>query len=898
MSLAPGTRLGPYEILAPLGSGGMGEVWKARDTRLDRTVAIKTTAAHLSDRFEREARAIAALNHPHICQIYDVGADYLVMELIDGRPLAGPLPVDQALKYAIEICDALDAAHRKGITHRDLKPANLLVTKTGIKLLDFGVAKISPTARPDDATLSMAITGKNEIVGTLYYMSPEQLQAQANGQEIDARSDIFSFGLVLYEMLTGKRAFEGSSAASVIAGIMERPAPSIAGIAPPALDRVLRKCLAKSPDDRWQSARDLRDELEWIAGPPVETHIKPASARSSRTLFLLGSALIAMLVLGLWTFRRSGGATSAPGGVTRLLMALNPAEALLGPPEINQQERPSRTALVWTPDGQALIFSGIRAGIQQLFLRRIDQLEATPINGTEGAVAPFVSPDGHWIGFWAHGELKKVPAAGGPPVSICKSRIISAATWGDGDTIFFNQGEDINGQEGIWRVSASGGAAVSVASPDTAKGAYSYRLPQVLPGGKTLLFTVTRAAQFMGNGQIAALSLETGKQKIITDGADARYVAPGYLVFMRMGALFAAPFDPRKAALTGEAEGILDGVMQSAQGPTYDTDIGAGQFSVSSTGSLAYVPGGVFSEDLRSLVWVDRGGAVTPIDMPPRVYWAPRLSRDGRRLAVYSRGAEGRVWIHDFSSGATTPLTDPGGTSDFPVWGPDDHHVTFAQDNPSNLFWREDDAGSPVARLATSTDAQAPNAWSPDGAHLAITQTDPRMGSHIWVLSFKDGHSTLNPWLTSPFQETCADFSPDGRWLAYTSNESGRNEVYVAPYPGPGSRYPVSNKGGECPAWSRDGHEISYWVESGSSPVQGTMMAAAVSYKSGEFAAAPRKLFEGDFWLTFPGRGYDVSADGRRFVMVQPRRLATHPVTQIVIVGNWTQELTRLVSRP
>ena len=441
MPLAAGTRLGPYEILAPIGAGGMGEVYKGRDTRLNRDVAIKVSKEQFSERFAREAEAIAQLNHSNICTLYDVGPNYLVMEYIEGTPLKGPLPLDQALKYAAQICDALDAAHKKGITHRDLKPANILVTKTGIKLLDFGLAKLSsagPAAKPpDDATLTMALTGKNEIVGTLYYMSPEQLQAQATGQEIDARTDIFSFGLVLYEMLTGKRAFEGASPASVIAAIMERPAPSVAAVAPPVLDRLLQHCLAKDPDDRWQSARDLKAELEWIASASDEVATVPTAFTRRRPLpWMIAAGVLAAALVGVSfiAYRATRPAELKP--LVRLDVELGPDVSLGSTAGADAILSPDGTRLVYVSQGK-------------LFTRKLDQPKGVELAGTEGAFAPFFSPDGRWVAFFGPGRLKKISVEGGAPIDLCEAPNGSGGSWGEDGNIGFNCERGDAGPEGL-----------------------------------------------------------------------------------------------------------------------------------------------------------------------------------------------------------------------------------------------------------------------------------------------------------------------------------------------------------------------------------------------------------------------------------------------------------------
>ncbi len=473
MELKPGAKLGPYEILSRIGAGGMGEVWKARDTRLDRIVAIKTSSAKFSDRFEREARAVAALNHPHICALYDVGPDYLVMEYVEGAEIKGPLPLDEALKYGAQICDALDAAHKKNITHRDLKPANILVTKAGVKLLDFGLAKMGPAVKADEATMTMALTGKNEIVGTLLYMPPEQLQSK----DTDARSDIFSFGLVLYEMLTGKRAFDGGNAASIIAAILERPAPSVAEVAPAALDRVVKKCLAKDPDDRWQSARDLKDELVWIAGGgtevPRQAEVRPTSKWVWGAAFLAGAAIAALAV---WMLKP---VPAKP--VSRTVITLGPDEHLANLNDL---------AIAISPDGAYIVYVATRgSGRAQLFLRRLDAFKAEPVAGTEDAVSPFFSPDSQWIAFFADGKLKKVAVGGGAAITLYDAITAlgeTSGTWGPNNTILFQRSNGL-----FLEVSASGDALRRVTA--TAKHPV-WRWPEFLPGGRAVVFAGGTAA--------------------------------------------------------------------------------------------------------------------------------------------------------------------------------------------------------------------------------------------------------------------------------------------------------------------------------------------------------------------------------------------------------------------
>ena len=611
MPFSAGDKLGPYEILASIGAGGMGEVYKARDTRLDRVVAIKVSKTEFSERFEREARAVAALNHPNICQLYDVGPNYLVMEYVEGAPLKGPLPLDQTLKYAVQICDALDAAHKKNITHRDLKPANILATKAGIKLLDFGLAKLGSagigqtTKPPGDATLTMALTGKGEILGTLLYMSPEQI----NGEEAGPRSDIFSFGLVLYEMVTGKKAFEGKSQASVIAAILEREPPpmsSLQPMTPPALDRVVKKCLAKEPEKRWQAASDISDALKWIAedsasyGGPSAGPVTPARVGrrwviTAAMASVLGATIAALVV---WSLMRAPKPQTRP--VARLRVTLPATDRLA--PESNGTE-----PMALSPDGSLLVYVGRRGRVTQLFVRNLDSFDAKPIPGTEGAESAFFSPDGQSIGFVAGRQLKKVALSGGAPLSLSDVLTNRGASWGPDGTIIFTPTTNV----GLSRISAAGGAPKPVTTPDRKKGEYGHLWPQILPGGKAVLFTIWTGVGGIDRARIAVLSLATGKQTILAEGGSyARYVSSGHIVYARAGGLLAVPFDLQRLEATGSPVSILEGVEM-------DPNFGAAYFSTSAEGSLAYLPGGIMGGN-STLVWVDRRGAVQPLSAPPR----------------------------------------------------------------------------------------------------------------------------------------------------------------------------------------------------------------------------------------------------------------------------------------
>src|SRR5579864_263073 len=583
MPLTPGTRLGPYEILSALDAGGMGEVYKARDSRLDRVVAVKVSNKQFSERFEREAHAVAALNHTNICTLHDVGPNYLVMEYIDGTPLRGPLPLTEALRYAGQICDALEAAHKKGITHRDLKPANILVTKTGVKLLDFGLAKMSEKSKPlDDATLTKALTGKHEIVGTLYYMSPEQLQAQATGQEGDARSDIFSFGLVLYEMLTGKRAFDGSSPASVIAAIMERSAPSVAHVAPPALDRVLKKCLAKDPDDRWQTVRDLKDELQWIASLPAEaTKASPAPPR--RLPWVVAGVLAIVATAAFWIAYRS----TRPAELKPLVRL----EVDLGHNVVLNAAGGSDVII--SPDGTRIAY--LSRG--HLFTRKLDQPDATELTITQGATSPFFSPDGEWIGFIANGKLRKISVEGGSEIVLCDTgSSYTGADWGEDGNIVMS----LRPNAPLLRVSSAGGTPVPIT--ELLGEERTHRWPQILPGGKAILFTAHNATIGYSDAHIEAVTLKDGHRKTVQRGGMfGRYVAAsdgrGYLTFVNRGTLFAVPFDLDKLETIGLPVPVLQQVSHSDL-------FGSAKVSFSRHGTLVYRSSGIDDSSIP-IQWLD-----------------------------------------------------------------------------------------------------------------------------------------------------------------------------------------------------------------------------------------------------------------------------------------------------
>ena len=888
MSLASGTRLGPYEVLTPLGAGGMGEVYRARDTRLDRIVAVKILPSHLSDnvtlrqRFEQEAKAISGLNHPHICILHDVGHQdgtaFLVMEYLEGETLAkllerGPLPLAQILKYGVEIADALDKAHRQGIVHRDLKPGNIMLTKSGAKLLDFGLAKAAVPLTTGatltaGATRTTPVTQQGTIVGTFQYMSPEQIE----GKELDGRSDIFSLGAVFYEMVTGQRAFQGKSQLSVASAILEKePAPicTIQPLTPPALDRAIRRCLAKDPEDRWQTARDLLLELKWIAEGGSQAALAPLGAAKSagmrwQRILLLGfvSLLLAAIIgLAIWNLKPS---PTRP--ITRAVITLTPGQRLAA------LDQP---AVALSPDGTHLAYVAFQGGTQQLYVRAMDSLEAKPIPGTEGATNPFFSPDGQWLGFFAGKKLKKVSVSGGVALTLGEVNGPRGASWDSQGMIAFAP----TGVSLLQKVPDAGGTPQPLSRFE--KGEASHRWPEFLPDGKALLFDAMTSTFNWAKAQLAVESVGSGeRQNLIQGGWQPRYASSGHLIYAQRGSLMAAPFDLQRLALTGTAVPVVEGVRQS-------TTTGAVQYSFSATGSLAYVPGAVQSAQLK-LVWVTRNGAEQPVAAPARGYVFPRLSPDGRRIAVGIMDQETQVWLYDLSRETLTRFTFEGNVNLSALWTSDGRRITFQSDKegPPNVYWQRADGSGGLERLTTSDYTSVPSSCSPDG-QLAFVQIDPATGFDIWVLRLTDRKA--QPFLRTPYNETSPRFSPDGRWLAYISNESGRYEVYVQPYPGPGGKWQISTEGGTEPAWNPNGRELFY--RSGDK-----MMAVDIATQPGFTVGKPRALFAGWYEAT-PATfsNYDVTPDGQRFLMLKRNEQEASAPTQINVVLNWFEELKRRV---
>jgi Tol biopolymer transport system component len=882
MALQPNQRLGPYEILAAVGAGGMGEVYRARDTRLDRTVAIKVLPAHLADkpelreRFDREAKTIASLNHPHICTLYDIGhqdgTDYLVLEYLEGETLAerlkkGPLPLDQVLRYAIEISDALDKAHRKGITHRDLKPGNILLTKSGAKLLDFGLAKLKQEATPavslsKGPTVDSAMTAEGTILGTLQYMAPEQVEGKTN--EIDARTDIFAFGAVVYEMATGKKAFEGKSQASLIAKILETDPPPVSSLqpmTPPALDRVVKKCLAKEPEKRWQTASDVCDELKWISDsgfqPGVLVSGLTARMLTRRVVWAAAVAVALALIAASALYLRR---TPSP--------EMHAVRFTVGPPE-NGRFNANPMLLTVSPDGTKLAFVAADAsGKQQLWIRPLDSPTAQPLPGTDNPSQPFWSADGRSVGFNADGKLKKIAVSGGPALTLAETTAFGS-TWNSKDVVLFAA------KTIIYRVSAAGGTATPVTALDSSRKETSHYWPSFLPDGNHFLYLALSSNP--ENNAIFVGSLDSKDRKLLLNAmSNVAYVPPGYLLFDRQGTLMAQPFDAERLELTGEAVPLAEDVQYNpAQGRT--------AFAASNNGVLAYRHGA--EANLLTLVWVSRNGTEQRLAAPPHNYVMPRVSPDGRRIAAGIEGADSQIWLYDLDRDTLTRLTFEGTGNIDPIWTPDGKRIVF-KGNKQRLFWQPADGSGPAEELTKNDLASnnIPDSFSPDGQVLAFVEMNP--GYEVYTLPLADGKP--QPFIRSPSNGTSPRFSLDGRFIAYASDESGRFEIYVRPYPGPGGKWQISTEGGTEPVWNPKGRELFY--RSGTK-----MMAVEVTTQGAFSAGKPKVLFEGQYVPTPRSfQDYDVSPDGQRFLMLKSGEQSQAPA-QINIVLNWFEELKQKV---
>jgi Tol biopolymer transport system component/tRNA A-37 threonylcarbamoyl transferase component Bud32 len=882
MPLAAGARLGPYEILAPIGAGGMGEVWKARDTRLNREVAVKISNRQFTDRFEREARAIAALNHLNICTLFDVGPNYLVMELIDGPTLAdriaqGPVPLDEALAIARQIADALEAAHDKNIVHRDLKPGNVKIRPDGsVKVLDFGLAKAGGTGvevTSDSPALLDMPTAAGVILGTAAYMAPEQAQ----GKTVDKRADIWSFGVVLYEMVTGKRLFRGEDLAMTLASVVMSE-PDLTP-APAKLRRLLARCLQKDPRKRLHDIGDawelLEQEVPATGAAPARNSVLPWAAAG---VLALGAAAVSYI-----HFRET-----APQAVVARSTILPPAKTSF------QYDKLGSAPPAVSPDGRLLVFGATSEdGHSQLYVRPLDTLAAQPLAGTEGAIFPFWSPDSRSIGFGANGKLKKIDAAGGPAVTLADAPALRGGTWSQNGVIVF--APTANNGVPLRKVAATGGNATDATSVGPSHPTLRHRWPWFLPDGRHFLYIA--APGLMEEGDIRIGSLENGEQggivnrvlgkadsqAVYSPGLAARTkpgLNQGYLVYLRDQSLVAQAFDTSRLEFAGEAINVAEHI------PALRDSVHA-PFAVSPAGVLAYQAGAATTLDL---VWLDRGGkrigAVIGAGGDTGTLGAMHISPDRRLAALAVTVANNAdIWIYDLARGTRSRFTSNPAHEAGAVWSPDGKTIVFNSDRRGHFdLYRKavNSVGTEELLYADGTD-KSPTSWSADGKYVLYSSIDTKGGRDIFVLPLF-GERKPFPFVSTEFWENFGQFSPDGRWVAYQSNESGRTEIYVAPFPGPGGKPQISTTGGMFPHWRADGRELFYQA-----PDQKLMVAEIGLKPDNVQVGAVRPLFELPWILYYH---YDVSTDGQRFLAVMPPE-QTGPSEPLTLVQNWQAGLKK-----
>ncbi len=893
MTLAPGARLGPYEIVAPIGAGGMGEVYKARDTRLDRTVAVKVLSAlaadqpELRERFETEARAISSLDHPHICRLYDIGTqdgtDYLVMEYLEGQSLAerlqkGALPLDQALRYAVQIAEALDLAHHQGVTHRDLKPGNIMLTRSGSKLLDFGLARMRATQasgswNPFSAseTVSRDATVKGAILGTFQYMAPEQLE----GKEVDSRADIFAFGAVLYEMVTGRKAFEGRSPAALTSAILgSEPSPIsvVQTRIPLELKRAIKKCLEKNPDDRWQTARDLASELRWIAEREAQGEEVVRPRRSRLGWAAAGVFAAVSLVLGIAYIQKEP-------------PALAPVHFLLPQPgKLAYAGLPAASGPVSvSPDGRLVACIAFGAGHRgEVTIRPLDSLSVQSLPGTDIARDPFWSPDASYVGFFAAGKLKRIPLNGGAPQTLCDvvssaGEHVGGATWSQDGVILFGRGA----YDRIYRVPAEGGLPVPVTTLNSARGETGHRWPHFLPNGHHFLYS--RYSNQADNSGIYVGSLDSPDTRLLLPVPSNAVYAQGYILYVSRSALMAQPFDERRLRLTGEAFRVAEQV-------DFDPALGLGDFSVSHTGVLAFrTPDTVSATELT---WFDRSGKVLAMVGPMAQYRTARLSPDERSIVVHKTdpltGASG-LWLLDASRRSGARITFGPKMLSFPVWSPDGSRIVFSLEHETayDLYQKSTSTGAAEEPLLESAGFKHPTDWSRDGKFIVYDSRVPKTSWDIWILPLAGDRKPF-PFVQTQYDERLGQFSPDGRWMAYAATtESNRYEVYVQNFTGEPAagtplstgKWQVSTNGGFLPRWRGDGREL-YYIGG-----DGKLMAVPVKTAGGAFqTGAPQVLFD---ILTPPRTAYwySVTADGQRFLINVPGEEQRSQPVHVVL--NW-----------
>ena len=912
----PGDTIGRYLIHSKLGEGGMGEVYRAHDQKLNRDVALKVLPAALSQdpdrllRFEQEAQAAGALNHPNILAVHDVGTNnaspYIVSELLDGEELRdqlkdGALTQRKALDYAKQIAEGLAAAHARGITHRDLKPENLFITSDGrVKILDFGLAKLRPPRNvsvSSEVATQKQITDPGTVMGTVGYMSPEQVR----GQEADSRSDIFSFGSILYEMLSGQRAFQRETLAETMTAILKEEPPELNEVSTttnPHLDRIVRRCLEKKPERRFHSAHDLAfalDALSTPSGSVNQLSETSKSAVSSRQLLArehLGwiVALVAIVAAALFSL------------VTYLRASTNPRTSVemkqftLAPPSEGPLVMQTAPAVMFSPDGSHLISTVLISGKTHLIDRQLSSAATRRIEGTQGAIDPFFSPDGKWIGFFAGGLLKKVLLSGGVAETLCKAENARGGTWASDGSIIFTPGSDAP----LYRIPAEGGTVQAISTIDANAKERSHRWPNALPGGQAILFSIAyQTGNPLDDANVAVLDRSTGKHKVlIKGGVFARYVAPGFIVYSRRSTLVAVPFDSKRLEVTGPPVTVQENVEGLKNN-------GRVQFSISDSGDLAYVEGR--ADDPRGaaqpLVWVDRRGTEQVLSETRQRYSKPRLSADGHTLFVEVADPEAAIWSYNIDRGTLTRVTY-GGVSYGPIPSPDGQRLAYeaTRDGVAGVLVSQVD-GSGEQRLSSTKRLHVPTSWTADGSALTVTAGAESGYLEVWLIPVSGEH-TPQVLVQGPFNAGGGRFSPDGRWMAYVSDESGRNEVYLRSFPQAGPRIQISVEGGTSPVWSHNGRELFFrngdQILSVSMTLGARDRGSSPTVKEGSVAGKPQALFSK--YIADDGSGpayniiadYDVSPDGQRFVMPKYTVEARNPQNGIVIL-NWTEELKRKV---
>lgn len=887
-----GKTISNYKILQKLGEGGMGVVYKAKDTKLGREIALKALPEEFAQnrerlaRFEREAKLLAALNHPNIATIYDLeeseGLNFLTLELVEGETLdgkltSGPLEVQDTLEMCRQIAEALESAHQKGIIHRDLKPSNIKVTPEGkIKVLDFGLAKAFEVAEVGDAvdmdpykspTLTVGSSRSGIIMGTAAYMSPEQ----ARGKPMDKRTDIWSFGCVFYELLTGQQLFIGETTSDMIAGILKQEPnwKSLPKELPVRIRDLLRRCLQKDPNKRLHDIADARIEIEETMSKPSEPTLdsfeEPGKPQPATRRWLIPWSLTILMavitIFAVWQWRRP--TTSTRSNVSRFLLKIPLDQKFIswtGPD------------IILSPDGRSFVYVGQGELGRQLLVRKMDQLDASPIPGTEDAYSPFFSPDSQWVGYFSGGKLKKVSLLGGPPLTISDVSSPYGGTWGQNGMIIFG-----TYSSGLFQVSSAGGVPQNITTPDAEQGLISHRWPDILPGDEAVLFTIYKGS--LDDVSIGVVKLKTGKvNQLLEMGTYPRYALSGHLVYGSPdGSLLAAPFDLSRLEVKGSVISLLDGLHITSGGPV--------NFTLSRNGSLVYIEG---ESSRNTIVMVDRQGIEQSLGKEQRAFLSPRFSPDGKRLAVdIEDGSSEDIWIYKLEHGPLTRLTF--GKDDFyPTWTPDGERIVFSSNRTGDydLYWKKADGSSDAESLYKAEFPQYETSLSPDGKFLVYRETHPSTGMDIWILPLED-KSNPKPFLNTSFRENTPMLSPNGRWLAYASNESGQNEIYVRTFPDvSGGRWQASTGGGQEPLWSRDGRELFYRSR------DNKIVSVAVKTEP-VFELGTRKiLFEDVYRKRYQHSNYDIHPDNKRFVMIKSSELIS---AEMIVVLNWFEELKRLV---